>query len=95
MHATTPTAARSPGARTVWRVVAYTYNQQDRAQKKVDEIARQHSDLQVSVFAPHGNRAPYFVTIGGPMDRDHAFEVRDQARRMGLPSDTYAQNFSE
>lgn len=89
-----PTATNAEG-RSVWRVVAYTYNRQQQAQHKVEEIAREHSDLQVSVFAPHGNHAPYLVTIGGPMDRNHAFAVRDQARRMGLPSDTYAQNFSE
>jgi eukaryotic-like serine/threonine-protein kinase len=81
--------------RTIWRVVAYTYNQRDLAEKKVQEMSAKHADLQPEVFAPKGNRAPYFVSVGGAMDRDQAIQMRERARRLGLPRDTFARNFRQ
>jgi eukaryotic-like serine/threonine-protein kinase len=107
-HATTPPGAGSPasgnapgptqnnavaGNRTQWRVVAYTYNHQDQAQKKSASIAEKHPELRPEVFTPT-ERAPYLVTIGGVMNRDQAFAFIRESRNSGLPRDTYAQNYS-
>lgn len=85
-------AAPATGARTQWRVVAYTYNHQNQAQDKVSQILSKHPGLNPEVFAPKGH-APYLVTVGGAMDRDAALSFRRRARAEGLPRDTYAQNF--
>ena len=81
------------GARTQWRVVAYTYNRQGQAQQKADAIAKQHPSLNPQVFSPTG-RAPYLVTVGGPMSREDAQAFKQKARGQGLPHDIYAQNYS-
>jgi len=81
------------GVREQWRVVAFTYNHVDQAQKKVETIAQKHSDLRPEVFTPTGH-APYLVTVGGAMSRDQAFVFVERVRRLGLPRDTYAQNYS-
>jgi hypothetical protein len=81
------------GIREQWRVVAFTYNHADQAQKKAATIAQKHADLRPEVFTPTG-RAPYLVTVGGVMSRDQAFAFAQQVRRQGLPRDTYAQNYS-
>jgi hypothetical protein len=85
-------AVPATGARTQWRVVAYTYNHQTQAQDKVAQILSKHPALNPEVFAPKGH-APYLVTVGGGMDRDAAMAFRRKARAEGLPRDTYAQNF--
>jgi hypothetical protein len=77
-----------------WRVVAFTYNHQDQAEHKAQTIGAKHPELQAGVFSPKSGRAPYLVTLGGPMDRDAAFQLRNKAIRAGLPHDTYAQNYS-
>jgi eukaryotic-like serine/threonine-protein kinase len=75
-----------------WRVIAFTYNQEDQAQHKVAEIARSHPDLNPSVFTLTGH-APFLVTLGGQMSREDAFALSGQAKREGLPKDVYAQNY--
>ena len=79
--------------REQWRVVAFTYNHADQAQKKAETIAQKYADLHPEVFTPT-DRAPYLVTVGGAMSRDQAFALAEQVRRLGLPRDTYAQNYS-
>jgi hypothetical protein len=81
------------GVHEQWRVVAFTYNHADQAQKKVETIAQNHADLRPEVFTPT-DRAPYLVTVGGVMSREQAFAFVQQVRRLGLPRDTYAQNYS-
>jgi hypothetical protein len=61
----------------------------------VAEISSKHSDLGASVFNPGGKGSVYLVTLGGAMDRDQAMKMRDKAIRLGMPDDTYVQNFSE
>jgi hypothetical protein len=80
-------------ARAQWRVVAFTYNRQDQAQKKVSSLAQRHPDLEPQVFSPNG-RAPWLVTIGGAQQRDAAHALARKARSLGLPRDTYAQNYT-
>ena len=96
--ATNPIAETKPspanGApHTQWRVVAYTYNHQDQAQQKVDLLAKQNASLNPEVFTPNG-RAPYLVTVGGPMSRDEAAAFKKKVRASGLPRDTYTQNYT-
>lgn len=94
-----PAAAAHAVARAVpstphvqWRVVTYTYNRRQDAEKRSAEIAQQHPELHPAVFSPKGH-APYLVTIGGALDRDAAYALARRSRRMGLPRDTYAQNY--
>jgi hypothetical protein len=96
---TRPTPAKAPaesapaGAeRSVWHVVAYTYNREDAAQHKATELAAKYPQLEPQVFSPTGH-APYLVTLGGGTNRQEAFARRDAARTAGMPSDTYAMNF--
>ena len=85
-------AAPATAERSVWHVVAYTYNQESAAQRKATELAAQYPKLEPQVFSPTGH-APYLVTLGGGMNRQEAFAQRDAARTAGMPSDTYAMNF--
>ena len=75
-----------------WRVIAFTYNREDQAQHKMEEIAQSHPDLSPSVFSPTG-QAPFLVALGGAMSRDDAFALSGKAKREGLPKDVYARNY--
>ena len=92
----TPTVAAqsnaASGVREQWRVVAFTYNHEDQARKKVATVAQKHAGLRPEVFTPTG-RAPYLVTIGGAMSRDQAFALAQKVKKLGLPRDSYAQNY--
>jgi hypothetical protein len=72
--------------------VAFTYNRKDQAQKKALMLAHKYPGVQASVLSPTG-RAPWLVTIGGALDRGAAYTLARKARSMGLPRDTYAQNY--
>lgn len=88
--------ANSPAlvtGRTQWRVVAYTYNHEAQAQQKADTLKKQNPSLNPEVFSPNG-RAPYLVTVGGPMTREDAETFKRRARTAGLPRDTYTQNYA-
>ena len=91
-----PSAPATPASgtegRSVWRVVAYTYKGQTKAEDMVSQINEKHANLGAEVFAPKSG--DYLVTIGGPMDHDQAIKMLDRARRAGLPEDIYVQNFS-
>lgn len=78
----------SPG----WRVVAFTYNHEGQAEHKAQILAQRYPQFSPGVFSVHG-RAPYLVTLGGVMSRSDAQTLRERAVRMGLPRDTYAQNY--
>jgi hypothetical protein len=73
-------------------VIAFTYNREDQAQHKVEEIALSHPDLSPSVFTPTGH-APFLVALGPAMSREDAFALSGKAKREGLPKDIYAQNY--
>jgi len=88
-----PAAETAPAAPPRWRVVAFTYNRKDQAQKKALTLAHKYPGLQASVFSPTG-RAPWLVTVGGAMDHGAAYTLARKARSMGLPRDTYAQNYN-
>jgi hypothetical protein len=52
-------------------------------------------DLHASVFSPKDRRGFYLVALGGKMPREDALRVQRRARGMGLPRDTYIQNYTE
>jgi len=74
-------------------VIPFTYNRRTDAEKKVSSLAGSHPELQPAVFTPSGH-APYLVSIGGVMERDAAYALARRSRSLGLPHDTYAQNYS-
>jgi len=82
--------AAAPGAG--WRVIVYTYDSETEAQQKARLLARRYPQLEPRVFALKGE-APWMVTLGGPMSKTDALGLRDQARGLGFPDDSYAQNF--
>ena len=79
--------------RESWRVVAYTYNRQDQAAAKAHMLEKRYGALHPAVFSPTG-RAPFLVTIGGPLSREAALKLRDRLRRNGLPRDLYVRNYT-
>jgi eukaryotic-like serine/threonine-protein kinase len=98
-----PSAARPETAeaapqrgRTVWRVVAYTYNHYRDAERKARSINSRLPGLRAAVFTPRGkDRPPYFVALGGRMTRAEALNLRHVARAKGLPRDTFVRNYSD
>jgi hypothetical protein len=88
--------AASPGVtpgRTEWRVVAFTYGHKDQAQKKASSLAPKLPGLKPEIFSPNGH-APWLVTIGGALQKEDAYALARKARSLGLPADTYAQNYT-
>lgn len=85
-----PVAAPSHGEQ--WRVIAFTYRHQEQAQKKAASLGQKLPGLRPEAFSPNG-RGPWLVTIGGPLQRDAAYALAQRARSLGLPHDTYAQNY--
>ncbi len=83
--------AQPAGATRVWRVVAYTYRRKGDAEQRAQDLAQRHPQLSPGVMATRGG--DFLVTVGGAMSREEAMALRGQAVRMGLPRDTYAQNF--
>jgi len=89
---TSSSPAVAAQSRVQWRVVAFTYSRQDQAQKKASSLSHRYPSLSPAVFSPNG-RAPWLVTVGGAMERDAAYALARKAPGLGLPRDTYAQNF--
>jgi len=75
-----------------WRVVAFTYNREDQATRKVQALAAKHPGLKPEVYTPTG-KAPYLVTLGGWMSAEEASAMRNRARSAGLPRDVYTRNY--
>ena len=103
--ATPPAAAKAPSAAAVsavaqvttvsmagWRVIAYSFNREEEAREQARELAQRFSELNPEVFAPKGGEV-WLVTLGGIMSRGEALALRERVIDMGLPEDTYAQNF--
>ena len=90
------TVAPQPAASVVtpagWHVVAFTYRREPQAFAKVAELQRRYPNLNPQVFSPTG-RGPYFAALGGVMSREQAEAVLKQARRSGMPRDTFIRNY--
>jgi hypothetical protein len=82
------TAHMQPG----WYVIAYTYNHEDQAWKRVAEIMKRHPSLNPQVIAPSGH-TPFLISLGGAMSRSEAEAARNRARRQGMPRDTFIRNY--
>lgn len=78
----------------IWRVVLWTYSRQSDAQNKVQELAARYPELHPEVFTPNENGGLYLVVVGGEMTRTQAEDARHRVRQLGLPRDSYIQNFS-
>ena len=74
---------------------AWEYVSHDAARSRARLISEKHPELKPDVFSPDGHAGLYLVTLGGRMDRDEAARVRQKALRLGLPHDTYIQNYSQ
>jgi flagellar basal body-associated protein FliL len=96
MLVSTADAGRSSGTVTAagkeWRVIAYTFDLEEQAQRTAKEIAQRYPQLAPRVFALKG-AAPWMVTLGGTMSRTEALVLREKAVSLGLPDDTYALKF--
>jgi hypothetical protein len=88
-------SATDSNERPIWRVIAYTYKNQQQATDMVAQISSNHPNLKVSVFSPAGSSGIYLIILGGDMDRDQAIKMLDKAHSMGMPADTYVKNFME
>jgi hypothetical protein len=88
-----PDARPSTGA-PVWRVIAFTYNARSHAETKAKAINAKHPSFRAQVFAPKGDRSPYFVSLGGRMTLGEAERLQKDARSKGMPKDTFVRNFS-
>ncbi len=90
-----PAAPTAKNPRPYWRVVAYTYSRKQDAERKAQSINERWPNFDAEVITPSGsNNAPYLVALGGRMTRPDALRLRQQARRQGLPRDTFVQNYS-
>ncbi len=89
-----PQPAR-PNPFGAWRVVAYEYATRSAAENEARRLNARHPAWHAEVFAPRGNRRPYFVSLGGRMTLPEAERLRMDARAKGLPRDTFIRNFSE
>lgn len=87
--------AESRPPKGVWRVIAFTYRSREPALKKAKEINTRWPELRAEIFTPKRRRGYYLVALGNWMSREEATQLERRARRMGLPRDTYAQNYSE
>ena len=91
-----PVSAPAPAPATgLWHVIAFTYRSRDIADKKVKQINNRWPDLRAAVFAPKGLGGYYLVALGDGMKREEATRLQRKARSLGLPQDTYVQNYSE
>jgi eukaryotic-like serine/threonine-protein kinase len=90
----TRAASKTQGGNNIWRVVVYTYNSAADARRRAAGINVKHPEAKAEVFSPTEGGAPYLVVIGGQMTRDQASLLRQQAVRMGLPRDSYMQNYN-
>ena len=86
-HAAVASAAHGAG----WYVIAYTYNREDQARAKAARVSRR-GGLHAEVFSPSG-RAPYLVSLGGPMTEREAKETLRRARYAGSPRDTFIRRY--
>jgi hypothetical protein len=93
-----PVSAAAPVVETAqgqWRVIAFTYGSRGAAEKKVSQVNQRWPSLNASVFVPKDKRGYYLVALGGRMKHEDASRLQRKARSLGLPRDTYVQNYSD
>jgi hypothetical protein len=85
----------APSSPAIWRVVAFTYRARDMASKKVKQINDRWPDLHATVFRPKSLPGYFLVALGDRMTREDAVRLQRKARSMGLPRDTFVQNYND
>lgn len=96
-HPTPLAAASKPasaGRGQIWRVVLYAYTRESDAANKARAINKQHPDLNAGTFSPSGG-GPYLVVAGGNLSHDQASNLLQRVRSLGLPRDSYIQNYAQ
>ena len=78
----------------VWRVVLYAYTRSADAESKARWVNEKYPGVNAQSFSPTGG-SPYLVVAGGRMTRDEAERLRQRVRALGLPRDSYIQNYRE
>lgn len=91
---TSHAAVATPAAAANWRVIAYTFNREADAIRRVEAIKEKHPGLEPQVFSPGGHKAPFLIALGGPVTRDQAERLRQKARAEGMPRDTFIRNYT-
>jgi serine/threonine protein kinase len=79
----------------VWRVIVFTYAREPDAEKRAQSLNERHPNLDAKVFSPNGQGSPYLVTVGGNMTREEAARLRQRVVGLGLPRDSYIQNYKQ
>lgn len=79
----------------VWHVIVFTYAREADAENKAHSINNRHPNLDAKVFSPSGQGSPYLVTVGGKMTKEEAARLRQRAVGLGLPHDSYIQNYKQ
>ncbi len=82
---------KSPG----WAVISATYNSFGGAQQRAERIAKVSPELHTHVYPPDGKGMPYYVVLGSGMTQAAAEQLRDRARQLGAPRDTYITKLAE
>lgn len=80
---------------SVWRVVVFTYAHQPDAANKAHLVNQRHPNLDATVFSPPGHGSLYLVTVGGKLTREEAARLRQYVIGLGLPRDSYIQNYRQ
>ncbi len=89
-------ARQSPAVNgAIWRVVLYTYARSADADSKARSVNAKYPGLNAETFSPAGGKSLYLVVVGGRMTREDAERLRQRVRAMGLPRDSYTQNFKQ
>lgn len=92
-HPAVGSSSTSPASKNdVWRVVVFTFDRREDAEKRAQSLGQEHPGFNPEVFS-RDSAGPFLVVLGGPMTRDQAFRMRQRARASGFPRDSYAQNF--
>jgi serine/threonine protein kinase len=89
-----PVAASATSDKNIWRVIFYTYNRQEDAASKAQDINARHPDLQVQVFSSQADSGPFLVVAAGQATKLEAARLRLRALREGMPRDSYIQNYN-
>ena len=69
--------------------------QKKAAAEKAKRVNQRWPSLHATVFAPRELRGYYLVALGGRTSRQEATILQRKARKMGLPRDTFIQNYRE
>jgi hypothetical protein len=65
------------------------------AAKKAKYVNGRWPEMHATVLAANDKRGLFLVALGGALVKDEATRLQRKARSIGLPGDTYIQNFNE